>query len=127
MIFSKMSLRTELDLRLPGVRGSMRFRKAFEQHGPTLYMIMDSLEARYPLLKQGAMRWTTRALLANVLENAAGHKKRSKVSKRKPEAVNNNEDSVSLEETTPKRRRRFEVSLEDDEGRSNNSDSLKEF
>ena len=101
-----MTLRTELDLQLPGIRGKWRIRKAFQEHPNEMYKIMDSIEKVYPLLSQASARWTTRALISNILENAAGHKRRSRSSKERCDGVENSGENVSMDESTPKRQRR---------------------
>ena len=101
-----MALRTELDLQLPGIRGKWRIRRAFQEHPNEMHKIMDSLEKVYPLLSQASARWTTRALISNVLENAAGHKRRLRSSKERDEGVEDSGENVSMDESTPKRQSR---------------------
>ena len=71
-----------------------------------MYKIMDSIENVYPLLSQASARWTTRALISNVLENAAGHKRRLRSSKERDEGAENSGENVSMDESTPKRQSR---------------------
>ena len=79
---------------------------------------MDSIEKAFPLLCQGALRWIPRALISNILENAAGHKGRSKSvddtesAKRKGK---NGESNHSIEESTLKRRRPARIATAGDE------------
>ena len=71
-----------------------------------MHKIMDSLEKVYPLLSQASARWTTRALISNVLENAAGHKRRLRSSKKRDDGVENSGENVSMDESRPKRQSR---------------------
>ena len=78
---AQVTVRTKLDTTLPGVRGHLRVRKAFENHGRELGRIVQELEQDFYLLRQGNGQWMARAIIANVLENAATHKRRGVRSK----------------------------------------------
>ena len=78
---AQVTVRTKLDTTLPGVRGHLRVRKAFENHGRQLGKIVEELEQDFYLLRQGNGQWMARAIIANVLENAAAHKRRGARSK----------------------------------------------
>lgn len=78
---AQVTARTKLDTTLPGVRGHLRVRKAFENHGRELGKILQELERDFSLLRQGNGQWMARAIVANVLENGAAHKRRGPRSK----------------------------------------------
>ena len=63
-------MRTEIDTRLPSIRGSMRMRKALQKHGPELYGVMDVVESRFPLLAQARLRWVSRAMMRNICSSS---------------------------------------------------------
>ena len=65
-----------LDRDFPGLRRSMRFRKAKAAYGKRLQCLVDEVESLHPVLLQSAASWVCYGMIGNVLENAASHRKK---------------------------------------------------